>query len=110
MTGEHYPRSSAASSAWLAERQRDRIKGAERLSAAWFADRDEDVREILPSLEFNTPDCPVCLESTMFDDDVFICEVCGIVWPRSGYGQDAEIHEGGIGWAFVPSENGRSGA
>lgn len=65
---------------------RQRELRAER--RAEFAAERSDV----PDLEFLTPECPICGLGTTFDDGSFECEECRIVWPRSGYGHEAERH------------------
>ena len=77
------------SRAWWNEREQRLRKAAEEMSAEHFAQLDATI----PDLEFNTPDCPICLTATDFDDGVFVCDVCCISWPRSGYGRDAERYE-----------------
>jgi hypothetical protein len=74
---------------WMRERERRLRKAAEEMSAEHFGQPDATI----PDLEFSTPDCPICLQATDFDDGVFVCDVCHIGWPRSGYGRDAERYE-----------------
>lgn len=72
---------------WWAAQRVAALAAAKRLSEAHFAET-----EAIPDLEFLTPDCPVCSESTEVDDGWFLCMVCEVTWPSSGYGHEAERH------------------
>lgn len=71
--------------AWFADLQAKQAAARAEQRAAFFAEG-----RAIPDLVFATPECSVCGLHTMFDDGVFICEECDIVWPQSGYGHEAE--------------------
>jgi hypothetical protein len=44
----------------------------------------ENVRKLPGDLEFLTPNCPICTESTDCDGDGLSCYRCGIAWDSDG--------------------------
>ena len=72
---------------WWRERERRRRQASEEMSAEHFSQPDATIPDL------DTPDCPICLHNTEFDDGVFVCDVCHITWPQNGYGHQAERYE-----------------
>ena len=66
---------------WMADHRRHQQEAAAKRRAEWREDHTD-----IPDLEFSPPDCPICWETTDFDDGWFTCEACDVAWPENGYG------------------------
>lgn len=81
---------------YLNRRRKEVLDQADAIARQFFDGTEQEI----PDLEFETPRCPICDLHTDYDDGLFVCDICGVTWPNSGYGKDAEkidghpMHEG----------------
>lgn len=77
---------TASTDEWMRERRR-RVEAYEEEARSEFwaklAMQPESMRK-LPDIEFDYPPCPICTGDLEYDDGLWICQGCNVVWERDG--------------------------